>query len=109
CFDHLHEDSEWEENQEVEFDLRPSEWLGSFDKNDLPNKLHNFVQPLLRGRKLGFGSFYRELMLEAFCLRSYHRQLSSMNLDHWSLGHYRMYRVDAILKTHDEGIPLKDH
>ncbi|GKD55262.1 hypothetical protein Tco_1288649 [Tanacetum coccineum] len=33
----------------------------------------------------------------------------SMNLDHLNLGHYRMYRVDAILKTHDEGIPLKDH
>ncbi|GJS66574.1 hypothetical protein Tco_0681138 [Tanacetum coccineum] len=26
-----------------------------------------------------------------------------------TLRHYRMYRVDAILKTHDEGIPLKDH
>ncbi|GKG01622.1 hypothetical protein Tco_0306327, partial [Tanacetum coccineum] len=50
--EYLHEDSEREENQEVEFDLRPSEWLGSFDKNDLPHKLHNFVQPLLRGRKL---------------------------------------------------------
>ncbi|GJZ54328.1 hypothetical protein Tco_0609213 [Tanacetum coccineum] len=48
-------------------------------------------------------------ILEAFCLRSYHRQQSSMNLDQLSLGHYRMYRVDAILKTHDEGIPLKDH
>ncbi|GKG51522.1 hypothetical protein Tco_0541906, partial [Tanacetum coccineum] len=33
-------------------------------------KLHNFVQPLLRGRKLGFGSFCRELMPESMSLSS---------------------------------------
>ncbi|GJY15351.1 hypothetical protein Tco_0385773 [Tanacetum coccineum] len=34
CFDYLHEDSELEENQEVEFDLRPSKVSGwnSYDK-----------------------------------------------------------------------------
>ncbi|GJY49314.1 hypothetical protein Tco_0439270 [Tanacetum coccineum] len=37
-------------------------------------------------------------------------QQSSMNLDHLRLkGNDRMYRVDAILKTMDEGIPFKRH
>ncbi|GJU28246.1 hypothetical protein Tco_1166867 [Tanacetum coccineum] len=44
-------------------------------------------------------------ILEAFYPESYHPQRSSMNLDHSNLGNYRMYRVDAILKTHDAGIP----
>ncbi|GJY51670.1 hypothetical protein Tco_0442517 [Tanacetum coccineum] len=46
-------------------------------------------------------------ILEAFYPESYHLQRSLMNLDHSSLGHYRMYRVDAFSKTHDAGIPLR--
>ncbi|GJY59289.1 hypothetical protein Tco_0459181 [Tanacetum coccineum] len=68
--DYLHEDSDWRNQQERLLGTHTLGychgtccywWLDSFDKNDLPHKLHNFVQPLLRGRKLGFGSFYLDV------------------------------------------------
>ncbi|GJS34023.1 hypothetical protein Tco_0532405 [Tanacetum coccineum] len=57
-FAYLHEDSRTGGNQEVGFDLRTSEvhvavsgW-NSFDKHDLPHKLHT-LSTLLRGRQAG--------------------------------------------------------
>ncbi|GKB37155.1 hypothetical protein Tco_0882097 [Tanacetum coccineum] len=58
-----------EENQEVEFDLRPSEWLDSFDKNDLPHKLHNFVQAFT-GAEAGVWFFLSRINARTMSLSS---------------------------------------
>ncbi|GJY45511.1 hypothetical protein Tco_0434574 [Tanacetum coccineum] len=68
CLNFWHEDSELEENQEVEFDLRPSEWLDSFDKNDLPHKLHSFCSTLITGVSWALVILYENLMAEPWSL-----------------------------------------
>ncbi|GJX66865.1 hypothetical protein Tco_0302592 [Tanacetum coccineum] len=83
-------------------------------RDGAPHKLHKLSRPLLRQAELGIGFSYQEAMLspcilEAFYLESYHPLRSSMNLDHSSSRHYRMYRVDAIPKTQDAGMPEEDH
>ncbi|GJZ59962.1 hypothetical protein Tco_0615778 [Tanacetum coccineum] len=60
-----------------------------------------FEEPEL-GR-LGLGN------LKAFYLKNYHLRQNSTNLDHSSSRHCRMYRVDAIPKTHDVVMPEEDH
>ncbi|GJS78094.1 hypothetical protein Tco_0727975 [Tanacetum coccineum] len=82
----------------------------NFDRMTSP-QVTQLCSTLLRGPELGFLVLSIENNATNHCLWSATSvetawvELSSMNLDHLSLGHYRMYRVDAILKTHDKASP----
>ncbi|GJR27638.1 hypothetical protein Tco_1103870 [Tanacetum coccineum] len=107
---------ELEENREI-LSRIVFGWLDNDGKNVHPRKLHNFLNRFYgKPGSLGAGvcvfliekSISKPMIFrhsEAVYPKVTSPQRSSMNLDHWNLGHYRMYQVDAILKTHDAGIP----
>ncbi|GJT19351.1 hypothetical protein Tco_0878057 [Tanacetum coccineum] len=57
-------------NQEVEFDLRPSEWLESFDNDISSPTSHTTLVQRCYGAEVSLVLFYRELMPETMSLSS---------------------------------------